>query len=184
MLVVAAVAAATQPATDPMETCSQIGDAGSRLGCFDQEMRRRHGMGTQPPVSNAELPRTAPAVTRPADAQPAQPVTGAAPVAAPHDIDGNFGLEGQQLRQKLRAQQGPVEALPPQILTAQIVTSREAPDHRFTFVLDNGQTWLQTETRAGFYLDAHQSVKISAGKLGSFFLETAKHEFVRVRRLN
>ena len=57
------------------------------------------------------------------------------------------------------------------------------PDHRYTLALDNGQVWEQVEEQQGVYVDTHDTVTISPGVLGAFFLETSKRKSFRVRRL-
>jgi hypothetical protein len=107
-----------------------------------------------------------------------------APAAKPEEkrTDENFGLEGDALRHRLK-EEGVVKPPPPQPLSSQVVQAKESPNHLFTFTLNNGQVWEQTETRQGFYLAPKEAVTISAGTLGSYFLETPKKEYVRVRRV-
>jgi hypothetical protein len=184
LVVSAGIAAAAPPAaTDPMEICWQMADDNARHACFDQEMQRRHAAGAQAPVADSKRVDA----SQPSPATPSNPVASRATDAASGlatRSDENFGLEGEQLRHKQRAQGVAKAKSPPQVLTAQIARAQARPDHRFTFVLDNGQTWEQTETRGGFFLDSHEQVAITPGVLGSFILETSKQEFVRVRRLN
>jgi len=66
---------------------------------------------------------------------------------------------------------------------AQVAKAVWRPDHRYTLALDNGQVWEQVEEQQGIYVDAHDTVTISPGVLGAFFLETSKRKSFRVRRL-
>ena len=193
--VLSSVALAQSP-SDPLEACAQKADATARLACFDQEMQRRH-------ATNA--PHTAPALTPSASRAPASPValapatsvastpsTPAAPVptapsapaatsAAAH-VDENAGLSGPTLRKKLR-DEGIEETPKPKPIVAQVSKALWRPDHRYTLALDNGQVWEQVEEQQGIYVDARDTVTISPGVLGAFFLETSKRKSFRVRRL-
>jgi hypothetical protein len=66
---------------------------------------------------------------------------------------------------------------------AQVTHAVWRPDHRYTLALDNGQVWEQVEEQQGIYVDTHDTVTISPGVLGAFFLETSKRKAFRVRRL-
>ena len=184
-LTVIAAMASAQSSNDPLETCSTKPEAADRLACFDREMQRRHETKTQAEVgdqrskSSPTLPNVAKRVEAPAvDVVPAR----SAPATAAANEQENFGLEGQQLRRKLR-QEGVVAPPPPKPISALVARADASPDHRFTVLLDNGQVWEQTQARSGFYLAPREAVTIGPGALGSFFMETSGHAFVRVRRI-
>jgi hypothetical protein len=178
-------AIAAQPAADPMEACSQKTDASARLACFDQEMKKRHTPERAVSVpeagaSTAAVP-AAPVSARPIPMAPTASGSASAVASASHS-DEDFGLQGDALRHRLK-EEGVVKPPPPKPMTSQIIQARQSPDHRFTFTLSNGQVWEQTEVRQGFYLDPKEPVTISVAALGSYFLETPKKEYVKVRRL-
>ena len=49
--------------------------------------------------------------------------------------------------------------------------------------LNNGQVWEQAESRTGFWQQPGQTVTITPGVLGSFFLTDDQHQRVRVKRI-
>ncbi len=176
-------AAAAQPAPDPLEACYQKPDGAARLACFDQEMQRRHATGApQKAPANTAAP-AARAPDAPLAARPSVQKETAGPGTATSHVDDNVGLEGAQLRKKLREQGISDERPKPQPIVAQVAQAKWRADHRYTFLLDNGQIWEQVEDQPGLFVDAHESVTISPGVLGSFFLKTSKDRYVRVRRL-
>jgi hypothetical protein len=150
-----------QPPSDPLEVCAQKADAAARLACFDQEMQRRHATPQAPVAAVKSAP---------------------APGTAPDHTDENAGLSGPQLRKKLR-EEGVVEPPKPKPIVAQVARAEWHPDHLYTLFLDNGQVWEQVEQQQGVYVDAHETVTITSGVLGAFFLETSKQKNFRVRRL-
>jgi hypothetical protein len=197
-LVVTAISTvAAAQSSDPLETCAQKSDAAARLACFDQEMQRRHATNVPreapPPAAAAAAtaaPGIAPSTTAPP--APAVPAAVAAAAAAPaaagsataaSHADENVGLEGAQLRKKLREQGVVEESHKPNPIVAQVTRAVEHPDSRYTFVLDNGQVWEQVESKPGLFVNTHDTVTITPGVLGSFFLQTSKKLYFRVRRV-
>jgi hypothetical protein len=180
LLVVTAVftVAAAQSPPDPLETCARKSDPAARLACFDQEMQRRHA---------TSVPRETPAPAPAAKATPAAASPSAAAPVAPGSVashaDQNVGLEGAQLRKKLHEQGVVEESHKPNPVVAQVSRSVWRPDNRYTFFLDNGQVWEEVESKRGLFVDAHETVTITPGVLGSFFLKTSKELYVRVRRV-
>jgi hypothetical protein len=128
------------------------------------------------------VPANAPS-TPAAPAAAAAATAAAAPGLQASHADENVGLEGAQLRKKLREQGVVEESHKPKPIVAQVSRALEHPDHRYTFVLDNGQVWEQVENKPGLWVDAHESVTITPGVLGSFFLRTSKKLYLRVRRV-
>jgi hypothetical protein len=168
------VAAAQSPSTDPLEACAQKADAAARLACFDQEMQHRHG---------TDVPRQTPAPVPAAPAAPVAAGAATAPSTAASHAEENVGLEGAQLQKKLREEGVVEESHKPKPIVAQVSRALEHPDHRYTFVLDNGQVWEQVESKQGLFVNAHDTVTITPGVLGSFFLRTPKKLYLRVRRV-
>lgn len=56
-------------------------------------------------------------------------------------------------------------------------------DDRLSFQLDNGQVWVQNESRSGFPSAVGDPVTIKKGALGSIWLMTGKRWGTRVRRV-
>lgn len=162
-----AIAVAQSP-PDAFEACATKTDPAARLACFDQEIQRRHASAAQ--EGGAVGGASGPSVR----------ATEKADTAA--GTGNNFGLQGSQLRKKLH-EQGAVEPPKPPPLVARVAKAVRRPDHRYTLFLDNGQVWEQVEEEQGVYVEGQETVTISPGVLGSFFLETAKHKRFRVRRL-
>jgi len=185
--------AIAQSSPDPFEACAQKSDATARLACFDQEMQRRHATNATRPAPTVSVPPaalapapppSAPAMSSAAPGPPAAaPAVSASPAtsAAAH-VDENAGLSGPTLRKKLR-EQGVEETPKPKPIVAQVARAVWRPDHRYMLALDNGQVWEQVEEQQGVYVDTHDTVTISSGVLGAFFLETSKRKSFRVRRL-
>ncbi len=163
-MTLSAVGAAQSP-PDPLEACVRKTDDSARLACFDQEMQRRHSH-TAPAEA---VPQHAASPTHPANpVETANP--GSAALALPRDTLHTYRKDRVVKEQ-------------PKPITATIIRSSSSPDHRYTIELDNGQVWEQVATQQGFYLDTREPVTISAGALGSFFLENSKRQYIRVRRL-
>jgi predicted flap endonuclease-1-like 5' DNA nuclease len=185
---VLSAAALAQSPPDPLEACAQKADAAARLACFDQEMQRRHASNAPHPAPTATAAATAaaPAAAATAHAAAASPAarasTAPAATSAAAHVDENAGLSGPALRKKLH-EQGVEETPKPKPIAAQVARAVWRPDHRYTLALDNGQVWEQVDEQQGVYVDAHDTVTISPGVLGAFFLETSKQKSFRVRRL-
>ena len=90
-----------------------------------------------------------------------------------------FGFSGAQARALERT---PAQA-PPSAVHAQIVRVSEGANGRLNFVLDNSQTWQQIELESDFSVRSGQSVTISTGALGSFWLSSDSHRATRVKRI-
>ena len=140
---------------DPLEACYQGPDGAVRLACFNREMQRRHAA--------------------------AAPATRAPQGPPPAPAEDNVGLHGAELRKKLKEEgvaQGPVKPI-----VATIVHLLPRSYGEYAFELDNGQLWEQAEAMANLNVQAHDSVTIKPGLLGSFFLTTQRSQRVRVRRI-
>jgi hypothetical protein len=189
-MTLAAVAAA-QSSSDPLEACAQKADSATRLACFDQEMQRRHTAGTSheapsTPGGATSAPQETPTGEPSAPARvspPAGQTAGTASGTTASHADDDIGLNGAQLRKKLR-EEGVVEERPKaKPIVAQVTRAIWHPDHRYTLALDNGQVWEQVETGDGASIEPHETVTITPGALGSFFLKTSQRRYLRVRRL-
>jgi hypothetical protein len=173
--------AAEQCAPDTLEACVKQTDASARLACFDKEMQQRHVAGRTPAAS---APATAAHVASTAGATATTPVASvAAPLAAaaPKPPDDNYGLQGQQLQNKLKEQHAKPPPLQPLAATVKRVLPR--PDNEYAFELDNGQVWEQAESKSNMNIKPQDAVTIVPGSLGSFFLTDGKHLRLRVHRI-
>jgi hypothetical protein len=104
-----------------------------------------------------------------------QPPLSAAPTA-----EQKFGLSDRQV---LELGAPPGQAPTPTALHAHIVSVPRYPIERQVFVLDNAQSWQQTELDPGFSVRIGQEVTISKGALGSFWLSADSHRATRVKRI-
>ncbi len=185
-----ATIALAQSSADPLEACAQKSDANARLACFDQEMQRRHttpgattpAAGTSAPTASAG-PAAAmtgsAATTAPPASAPAAKVSAAAANTAATD---NVGLDGVQLQRKLK-EQGAPKPEPVKPIVATLTRMVPRPQEQYLFVLDNGQTWEQAESKAHIYVQPNEIVTIEPGLLGSFFLTTPEHDRIRIHRI-
>jgi hypothetical protein len=157
-------------------------------------MKRRHATSgsaaghveaptaTVPAAAAATAPAAAAATsTAHASAVRTAPTATPAQATAASHAEENIGLQGSELRKRQREQGVVVE--PPKPIVAQVARPLPHPDHRYTFYLDNGQVWEQEDSLPGLFVDAHETVTISSGVLGAFFLENSRHQSVRVRRV-
>jgi hypothetical protein len=128
---------------------------------------------TAPPPMPATVP-PAPAVA---------PASGSASASAANDSnDPNYGLQGSQLRKAQGRENAPKPPkLQPLVAAVSSVKQYTASEVRVT--LNNGQVWEQAESRTGFWLEPGQTVTITPGVLGSFFLTDDQHQRVRVKRI-
>lgn len=158
--------AAEQCAPDTLEACVKQTDASARLACFDKEMQRLHVAARAPAT-------TATTAVASVAALPA--------AAAPKPPDENYGLQGQQLQEKLKEQHAKPPPLQPLAATVKRVLPR--PDNEYAFELDNGQVWEQAESKSNLNIKPQDAVRIVPGALGSFFLTDGKHLRLRVHRI-
>jgi hypothetical protein len=90
-----------------------------------------------------------------------------------------FGFSGAQAR---ALEPKPSQA-PPSTVHAIIVNVSEGANRRLVFVLDNSQTWQQIELDPDFSVRNGQSVTVSNGVLGSYWLSSDSHRATRVKRI-
>lgn len=200
----------TDPAA--LVVCADEKDNAARLACYDWQAARQKAAAkaaaqvanTAPAASPAPAP--APAAVAPPVPAPA-PVAHIAPPPAPAAVpstpvavpaaasasssasgsatdpkDPNYGLQGTQLRKAEGRENAPK---PPkaQPLVASVSSVKQYNASEVRVTLTNGQVWQQAESRTGFWLEPGQTVTISPGVLGSYFLTDDQHQRVRVKRI-
>lgn len=162
--VLADTAFAADPTTEA-HACRSIADARARLACYDAAFG---------------LPRVERAESH--DAAPADETVPAAP-PPPSQAPALSGVERFGLSEaELRARTGGQAAEPEQIeATIADVTRRGAGGAIFR--LDNGQVWMQTDSRHRNRITAGQSITIRRAAMGSYLLSNGQVA-VRVRRID
>lgn len=144
--------AAGSPLSD-IETCDQIAADQERLKCFDREVAKARA-----------LEADAPAV-------PAQPQ------ATELTPQQKMGLTPG----KIVKLESPPEAELKE-LSAKIQAAATSASGRGVFTLDNGQVWRQVEADPHFSVRPGDSVRITRGALGSYFMSVSAHMSTRVSR--
>lgn len=160
-----------------LETCARISDDARRLACYDG-LAGRVRQGTAVAVAPSPAPATAPETA--AVLAPAPAAAGAAPVtAAPVAVDpvADFGLSDQA--RKEREPEKWVESV-----TARVTNVGQTASDRYVITLDNGQTWVQSETNTRAILAPGDNVTIKRAALGSFKLSGPRSVYWRVKRLH
>jgi len=79
--------------------------------------------------------------------------------------------------------EGSEKAAPGPTVQAHLTGVSTLADDRLSFQLDNGQVWVQNESRSGFPSSVGDPVTIKKGALGSIWLMTDKRWGTRVRRV-
>jgi hypothetical protein len=183
ILVIGPAWAATPAITD-FQSCAKVADDKARLACFDriaaqaQQADTRSGAG----IGSAGTASTgAPGVA-----------SGAAAAAS----GGSIAAVGAKLtpEQKIGLPRGTVdklEAAPgsapePQLqdFEARIRSVSVGAGGREVFALENDQVWRQSETKPDFSVRPGDTVRISRGALGSFWLSANVHSATRVSRIH
>lgn len=157
---------AAAPAASGFEACAQISDDRQRLACFDREA------ALQKKARQTGLP----AVTAPAAPPAATTSTQSAPALSPEQ---RMGLTaGKILELQGATGQGALKEL---IAKIQGVSTNATG--RGVFTLDNGQIWRQVEPDPSFTVGSGDTVRITKGLLGSFFMSAGSHMNTRVTRV-
>lgn len=163
LIVLAALAApAAAQSGDPdrssaagaLKACTWIVDEAERLACFDRAAR---ALETAPETRRPEAAKRPPAARE------------TAPSAGPTD---DFGLPPQQRRD---AGEGSDRR---EMVIAQ---ARQAPFGEWIFIMENGQTWVQTDGGTLPSSPVGQEVRVTKGVLGSHFM-TVDGRTIRVKR--
>jgi hypothetical protein len=194
LLSAACMRAGAQGVRGSLHDCMSITSDKQRLACFDREMAKLDSTETKhgAPASgdgktNAQASTGNPTSddgktnTQTSTGNPTSGAKATAPSAASLTPERTFGLSGDQILQ-LEARQGGTPPAKLKSLTAQIASVSHNAEGRWVFTLDNGQVWRQTETRS-FEASPGAAVRISSGAMGSFWIETSKHNWTRVERV-
>jgi hypothetical protein len=194
LLSAACMRAGAQAVPGSLHDCMSITSDKQRLACFDREMAKLDSTETKhrAPASgdgktNAQASTGNPTSddgktnTQTSTGNPTSGAKATAPSAASLTPERTFGLSGDQILQ-LEARQGGTPPAKLKSLTAQIASVSHNAEGRWVFTLDNGQVWQQTETRS-FEASPGAAVRISSGAMGSFWIETSKHNWTRVERV-
>jgi hypothetical protein len=151
--------------TAALEACTKITDGSARLACLDREvaalLAREHA-----PTAAAAVPLAA----------------ATAPAAAPGSLteEQKMGLTPGRIQQIER----PPSAPPPlQTLTVAIKDMSVDGNGHQVFTLENGQVWRQVELDTRFSVHVGDSIEISRGASGSYFMSLGKHINTRVSRM-
>jgi hypothetical protein len=146
-----------------------------RLECFDREVARvvQGAAGVAPAQSSPAQP--APAAPAVAATQPIP-----APAAAGPASD-EFGLSGE-LARKRRVEKGNEKPAPAELRAAVSKVSKK-PYGEYVIELDNGQVWEQPEKKSSFDIKTGDTVRITPGAMGSYFLVVDSGGSTKVRRI-
>jgi len=160
------VAAATSPPDTLLRellACRHVTPSAARLTCFD---------------------RTSAALALPAVSSPARSSKLSAPaMKAALDPHSTFGLPSATIVKREAFAAG-VHVKHLSHLTAHVVRLLQAPDGGAIFDLDNGQVWEQLDPDGtDMYTKPGDSVEISRGSLGSYWLDTPSRHRCSVVRL-
>jgi hypothetical protein len=72
----------------------------------------------------------------------------------------------------------------PGIMDARIAGLRQGSRGEYIFTLDNGQTWVEQESRPGERFSVGEAVQIKHGAMSSLWLAASNHRMTRVKRIS
>jgi hypothetical protein len=160
----AALAAPPDTPLGQLLACRHVAAGAERLACFD---RTSAALVRTPEPSPAEAP--------PPSATPA--------MKEALDPQRTFGLPHATIVRREAAAAG-LQVKEAANITAHIVGLGHDPDGRAIITLDNGQVWKQlVADGTDLYTKPGDSVQISRGWLGSYWLEAVSHHGCKVTRL-
>lgn len=160
VLLLSLPAAASEP-----PPCVDITDDGARLSCYDRHFRRSSGgKDTAEPGRSLSAPVATASV--------------AATAGAPVDPLADFGMNPRlQRRQDTES-----NVSRPTVLTAKVRSVRHNANSRYTFELENGQVWIQTEVEELLRINPGDTVVIRRMDTGTYLLrraDTNRSSYVR-----
>lgn len=148
-----------------LEACTKLTDASARLACFDREVA---ALMTREQKANTAAPGAAAAKT-------------AVPPPRQLTEEQKMGLTPERIQQLERPATAPP---PPSTMTAAIQGISVDGNGHQVFTLENGQIWRQVEVDSHFSVKPGDSITISKGALGSYFMSLGKHRNTRVSRVH
>ena len=177
-------------AADPLAgllACRTISDAAARLVCFDRETAALDAKNAVPaagaPAAAAPV-AAAPTAAAPTAAAPtaATPVATAPGRSAPAlDPKQQFGLPEHAVAEKEIAEG--VRAADVSKIEAHILQLSQTANGRAVFTLDNKQVWRQLIADVTIFATPGDTVTISRGVLGSYWLQTKQGRGCKVTRV-
>jgi hypothetical protein len=165
--------------------CAALDDDAARLTCYDahnpphKSAARTQGSATPAPAAKAPptLPRAPTAKTAPTS--PPTPTAEAAPASPSRAAsDDDFGLT--ERRQQEAAKLSAAES---HDLVARVDSVSAKATGELLLKLDNGQSWLQAQRKAGVLIKAGERITIARGSFGGYLLRSDSGATMRVRRL-
>ena len=72
----------------------------------------------------------------------------------------------------------------PEVLDAKIAGLRQGSHGEYTFTLDNGQVWVEQESRPGVRFSVGEVVQIKHGTMSSLWLSASSGRMTRVKRIS
>jgi hypothetical protein len=150
------------PAVVAVQACAKVTGDAARLACFDRQVALLGSADGGAAPASASTESTAPGTKLTPEQKMGLPrgkvdKLEAAPGAAPEPVLKDF--------------------------TARIRSVSAGAGQRQVFVLDNDQVWRQAESKTNFSVSPGDTVRISRGALGSFFMSANSHVATRVARV-
>lgn len=158
-----AVAATSNAA---LKACTKLSDDAARLACFDREVAALTAREAAPPAAAAGKAAPAPA---------------AAPPVRQLSEEQKMGLTPGRIQQLERPPTAPPS---PSSMTVAIQSNSVDGNGHQLFTLANGQIWRQVEVDSHFSVKPGDSITITKGALGSYFMSLGKHRNTRVSRVH
>lgn len=157
------------PALTAIQSCAKVTDDKARLACFDRQITLLNS-------TEARSADTGGAAT------PAASGSSVADAGTKLTPEQKIGLPRGKV-DRLEAAPGTVPEPPLAAFTAGIRSVSIDAGQRQVFVLDNDQVWRQSETKPRFSVRPGDTVRITRGALGAFWLSANPHSATRVSRV-
>ena len=142
-----------------------------RLECFDREVARvvQGAAAVAPTQSSSAQPASAAAA-----------VAATPPAPAPASEVDEFGLSGELARKRREERK---EKPAPTELRAAVSRVSKKPYGEYVIELDNGQVWEQPEKKSSFEIKPGDTIRITPGAMGSYFMLVDSGGSTKVRRI-
>ncbi|HTT41636.1 MAG TPA: hypothetical protein VMG33_01115 [Steroidobacteraceae bacterium] len=72
----------------------------------------------------------------------------------------------------------------PEVLDAKIAGLRQGSHGEYIFTLDNGQVWVEAESRPGQRFSVGEAVQIKHGMFSALWLSASSNRMIRVKRIS